>query len=207
MGCDEIMERADFKKAVEFHGHFCPGLAIGYRASLIALDYFGETRSEDEELVAVVENDACGVDAVQALTGCTFGKGNLIHKDYGKQVFYFYSRTKNKGIRVSLKNEVVPPSDEARRLFEKARTSHLTEEESRRMSQLQRERACKLLEMPSEELFAVKEVLAPLPEKARIMASEPCEKCGEATMVTKLTEINGKKICLECINEDKIISQ
>lgn len=203
MICDDIMARDDFKRAVEFHGHFCPGLAIGYRASRIALDYFGEGRSEDEELVAVVENDACGVDAVQALTGCTFGKGNLIHKDYGKQVFYFFSRQRNKGIRISLKKDVVPPSEEARGLFDKARESSLTKEEARRMSELQHERACKFLEIPKEELFEVREVATPPPEKARIMASEPCEKCGEPTMVTKLREINGKRICLECALESK----
>ena len=46
-------------------------------------------RSRDEELVAVVETDMSGVDAIQFLTGCTFGKGNLIHKDYGKNAFSY----------------------------------------------------------------------------------------------------------------------
>jgi formylmethanofuran dehydrogenase subunit E len=67
----------------EFHGHTCPGLAIGYRVSRYALEALGG-RSEDEELVAVVENDSCAVDAVQVMTGCTFGKGNLIFHDYGR---------------------------------------------------------------------------------------------------------------------------
>ena len=42
-------------------------------------------RAADEEIVAVVETDMCGVDAIQFLTGCTFGKGNLIHRDWGKK--------------------------------------------------------------------------------------------------------------------------
>lgn len=33
MKCDEIMQREDFKKTVDFHGHFCPGVAIGYRVA------------------------------------------------------------------------------------------------------------------------------------------------------------------------------
>ena len=44
----------------------------------------------------------CGVDAIQFLTGCTFGKGNLIHKDYGKMVFSFYDRWKGTGFRMLL---------------------------------------------------------------------------------------------------------
>jgi hypothetical protein len=55
-----------WEEAVRFHGHSCPGLAIGVR---VALDYAAEfglcARTEDEELVAIVETDACGVDGLQ----------------------------------------------------------------------------------------------------------------------------------------------
>ncbi len=34
-------------------------------------------RDGDEELFAIVETDACGADAIQVITGCTFGKGNF----------------------------------------------------------------------------------------------------------------------------------
>ncbi len=83
----------------DFHGHMCPGLAIGIRAAEIALREIGP-HAQDEEVVAVVETDMCGVDAIQVLTGCTFGKGNLIHKDYGKRAFNFYRRSDGKGIRI-----------------------------------------------------------------------------------------------------------
>ena len=66
-------------RCVEFHGHACPGLAIGYRASEAAVQKLNITFSKDEELVCVTENNACGVDAVQLLTGCSIGKGNLIY--------------------------------------------------------------------------------------------------------------------------------
>ncbi len=39
---------------------------------------FSEKRAVDEEIVAVVETDACFSDAVQVMTGCTFGKGDFI---------------------------------------------------------------------------------------------------------------------------------
>jgi len=77
------MHDDSFAAVVRFHGHLCPGLAIGYRMTRAALAALGAGRAEDEDLVAVVENDACGVDAVQYLSGCTFGKGNLIFRDVG----------------------------------------------------------------------------------------------------------------------------
>ena len=73
----------DLKAASTFHGHICPGLIIGYRAAKLAAKELDIRRDKDEELVAVVENDACGVDAIQWLLGCTIGKGNLIFHDQG----------------------------------------------------------------------------------------------------------------------------
>ena len=64
-----------WKKAVSFHGHECGGIALGVRACMEAIDRLGITFSEEEDLVCVTENDACGVDAVQAILGCTLGKG------------------------------------------------------------------------------------------------------------------------------------
>lgn len=201
MDCNEIMKRDDFKKAVDFHGHFCPGLAIGYRAAGRALEYFGEGRSEDEDLVAVVENDACGVDAVQALTGCTFGKGNLIHKDYGKQVFYFFTRNSGKAIRISMKNSVLQPTEEQKAIAQKVRSGSAGAEERERFANMQRDKACRLLEIPFDQMFTLEETGVPVPEKARIMASEPCGRCGEPTMVTKLKDVGGVKVCLECLDK------
>jgi formylmethanofuran dehydrogenase subunit E len=72
----------DLAEVIRFHGHMCPGLAIGYRAAKIAMERLGSWRAEDEELVAIVENDSCSVDAIQWITGCTFGKGNFFFRDH-----------------------------------------------------------------------------------------------------------------------------
>jgi formylmethanofuran dehydrogenase subunit E len=39
------------------------------------------------------------------LTGCTFGKGNLIFNDFGKYVYTFMNRESQKAIRISIKKE------------------------------------------------------------------------------------------------------
>ena len=60
-------------KAIAFHGHACPGLAIGVRAATEAIKRLN-LFSEDEEVVCVTENDACGVDGIQAILSGTAGK-------------------------------------------------------------------------------------------------------------------------------------
>jgi len=95
-----------WEDAKKFHGHECGGLAWGYKVGLFALEKLKFDRSSDEELVAIVENDSCAVDGIQVVTGCTFGKGNLIFRDYGKHVYTFFNRSTGKGIRVSRKKGV-----------------------------------------------------------------------------------------------------
>jgi len=172
----------DFKRCAEFHGHICPGLAIGYRASLTAMAFLKEKRAIDEELVAIVENDACGVDAVQVLTGCTFGKGNLIHKDYGKQVFTFIGRGSGRGVRVALRAGVIdPPKGEGHQPMER------------------RDKMKRILSLPQGQLFSLKEVTIPPPPRAIIEPSISCDRCKEPTMKSKLREIEGERLCMDCI--------
>ena len=86
-----------WEDCAQFHGHKCPGLAIGYRAAVLAMEKLGLSEgSQDEELVCISENDACGVDAIQVITGCTAGKGNLIFHMTGKEAYSFYCRKSGK---------------------------------------------------------------------------------------------------------------
>jgi formylmethanofuran dehydrogenase subunit E len=99
-----------YEEIIQFHGHECPGLAIGYRMATAAMQNLESFPAEDEELVAIVENDACGVDALQCVTGCTFGKGNLQFRDYGKHVYTIYSRSSRSGVRVHFHGNDIPES-------------------------------------------------------------------------------------------------
>ncbi len=142
----------DFKKAVEFHGHTCPGLAIGYRvAKYIEGNY---PRSKDEELVCIVENKSCSVDAIQAILGCTFGKGNLVFIDNGKQVFRFYSRDNGTALRVYFKSDIFKRMDELR---QKAASGKLSPEEKKELEGMREQMIQKVLSAPVEELLSVKE--------------------------------------------------
>ena len=169
------------ERTIAFHGHFCPGLTIGYRAALIALRELGVKRAADEEFVAICETDACGVDAVQYITGCTIGKGNLILRDWGKQVFTFGRRSDGRMIRVALRyNE--PGENEG----------DLTPAQGRQRSLARMQTAS------DEELYSVTWVDAPLPGPARLFGSERCSVCGEGVMEARAHLRDGLPVCPEC---------
>ena len=172
--------------AIAFHGHYCPGLTIGYRAAEIALRELGVERAEDEELVAICETDACGVDAVQYLTGCTLGKGNLIFRDWGKQVFTFGRRSDGKMIRVAMRYGALDGLDRD------------NPEESRR-AKIER-----LQNGPEAELFDWRWIEKPLPTKARIFKSIRCDQCGEGVMEARARIRDGRVLCPECYGEEYV---
>jgi formylmethanofuran dehydrogenase subunit E len=182
-----------FKKAVEFHGHTCPGLAIGYRVAMYIMRNY--PRSKDEELVCIAENKSCSVDAVQALLGCTFGKGNLIFVDNGKQAFTFYSRDKGKALRIYFKSEIFKRMDELR---QKAAMGRLSSEERCELDDMRETIIKKILEAPEEDILSVGEVDIPAPEKARVYPSLKCQECGESFMEIKGRTANGKVVCKSC---------
>ena len=191
-----------YDEVVAFHGHSCPGLALGYRVALRALREF-RGRSEDEELVAVVENNSCAVDAIQAMAGCTFGKGNLIFRDYGKQVYAFFDRPSGKGIRVSVDWKKPAETEEEKTMWEK----YAKGDRSKGVVQFVHDRkAAKIryiLEADEKELMAVRKVRESLPAEAEIYRSIVCEGCGEKVAEPKVRIRVGRLLCIPCLGTKK----
>jgi formylmethanofuran dehydrogenase subunit E len=188
----------DFEKCVAFHGHICPGLAIGFQAGRVLMEQLGVGRAGDEELLAYVENDACGADAIQVMTGCTLGKGNFIFKNYGKHAFTLADRKRGRAIRVCLRPDVLEADPEHGSLLEKVQNDEASPEEITRFKELHRQRAQKVFEADAESLFKIEEVSPDILPKARITRSGTCDLCGELTKMDLLREIDGQKACIPC---------
>lgn len=195
MGCCIGKDLID--KTIAFHGHKCPGLIIGIRAAELALKRLGDAKGKD--LVAVVETDMCGVDAIQFLTGCTFGKGNLIHKDFGKIAFSFYDRSQNIRFRILFLPDIAGDlGSEIRSLMKKAEDGTTSEEEQARIQKLRDELQEKYMTADLEKMFIVTEAPLPTPKPARILQSLRCETCGEMSMESRTRRFGGKTLCLPC---------
>ena len=161
-----------WKDCVAFHGHECVGLTIGYKASLLAAQLLELEFSQDEQVVCIAENDACGVDAIQGMLGCSLGKGNLLFHMRGKSAYSFYSRKTGKSVRLVMK----------------AGPQGMTKEESFAYYQA----------IDPREMFDIKDTTIRLPEKARLFDSYTCECCGETAGANWIRLSGGKKLCLDC---------
>lgn len=186
-----------FDDVVEFHGHVCPGLAIGYRVARAALDELGQ-RAEDEELVTVVENDSCAVDAVQVMTGCTFGKGNLIYKDYGKQVYTFIRRPSGDTLRVSVEWVSPEETDEEKEAWSKYMGGDHSADVMGIVHRRKSKKIDAVLNASEEELFKMTRKKMELPHEARIYPSVRCALCEEKVMEPRARLKDGNIVCIPC---------
>ena len=173
-----------WEKCVAFHGHECGGLTIGYKAALYAVKLLELARvdgehdcciSADEQVVCISENDACGVDAIQVILGCSVGKGNLLFHMRGKQAFSFYNRMTGKSVRLVLKPR--PEGMGRKEAFDYYQSC------------------------TPEEMFDVKKTVLKLPKEARIFRSLTCSCCGETASENRMRMQGDKILCLDCYEE------
>jgi formylmethanofuran dehydrogenase subunit E len=203
MSCQISPEQID--ATIAFHGHSCPGLAIGIRAAELALRELENPR--DTEIVAVVETDMCGVDALQFLLGTTMGKGNLIHRDHGKMAFSFFRRATGKGFRALLNPAARGGmDDEMAELMQASGNGTATEAQKNRMAELRAGLQQRFMSLPLEDMFSVTQVEQGAPRPPKILESLACEHCGEKTMESRTRRFAGATLCIPCFQmvEQKI---
>jgi formylmethanofuran dehydrogenase subunit E len=191
------IDRGTVERVVDFHGHMCPGLSMGVQAARIALREIGP-HATDEEIVAVTETDMCGVDAIQVMTGCTFGKGNLIHHDYGKNAYTFYRRSDGRAIRLVGRRDAWKRDPEHQQLMARVRSGEASQQERVRFRELHVEAGYRVLDLEPDELYEIQEVATPAPRKARLHTSVECENCAEAAMETRIRRFQERQLCLPC---------
>jgi formylmethanofuran dehydrogenase subunit E len=101
---DDILK----ERAIEFHGHDGPYMAIGLRMGLAALkmlDCKGWFDLECEVRLNWSPPDSCVIDGIQSSTGCTMGKKNInVVEQTGVTVSF---RSEQKELTLVLKSEVI----------------------------------------------------------------------------------------------------
>jgi len=198
---NDILDKARF-----FHGHVCPFLALGIKASVVAMDRLGVKRlgfdeSVSEKILAIVECNNCFTDGVQVATGCTLGNNCLLYFDLGKIALTLVKRSTWEGVRVYIDSQMLKEeyfSKEALDLFRKIVVMRKGSKEDRKiLSELWEKLGYKMFNV-SESKFKIDKVKASPMEKAPIFKSLRCESCGEFAMETRIVKISGKNYCLKC---------
>lgn len=165
-----------YTEAGKFHGHCCPGLAIGVRAAYEAERAIGTVMQDRHNRIqCAAEAAACWLDGIQYVLGATVGNGALKLLDSGKSAFNFYNPETGKSLRLYLK-------------------------------ELPRERAKPelieyILTAPREDVFLSGPVKRPFPERTAKSPEVTCSVCGETLRESQARYRNGKPLCMDCLQD------
>ncbi len=102
--------REFLKAALQLHGHECPEMVLGLRAGATAMNWLGVERSVEDQLLALVQfpGAPCFADGVQAITGCTLGKGNVRVVGRGPLSLTLIEQATRRAVRVAPKVGIAP---------------------------------------------------------------------------------------------------
>lgn len=189
----------DWDQTVHFHGHICPGIAVGHRACW----YARRLLNLDDGPIAssyyvVAENDLCGIDALQVNTGCTLGNDHLIIDHQGKQAFRFISKKSGQGVRLVLEAPLWQ-SDYPISLHHKINLGKADAQEAEEFLSLRRQRGEELLELADEELFKVESIQERIPGQPRLHPTVRCSRCHEQVMEPWAEYRNAEVFCPHCL--------
>mgnify|MGYP001595084944 CR=1 FL=1 len=196
-----MMRASDyFDVAMKFHGHKCPAMPLGLRAGAAAMNALGVERSQDKELVMLVETGddhaaGCFVDGLMTITGCTYGKSNVKKTYYGKMAFTLIDTKNAKAVRVQLKPD----------FFGKMLNSPFVQQ--RKQGVLPQDVPAGITDPLVEGVMNRAEAefldIGPVVDYAFTKTKGTfdtglCEACGERVFAHKLQDVGGKMLCIPC---------
>ena len=166
----------DLQDAINYHGHFCAGQAIGVRMARMALRLHGiEDPKTFRDLVVYVECDRCLTDAIGTVTGCKLGRRSLKWMDYGKTAATFLNTATGKALRFYCKLKDKPPEDADKAAF--------------------------FDKFSDEEMFSVETVkvhYSPEDLPGRPKSKAICSRCGEEVLDGRQVTREGAALCKAC---------
>lgn len=101
------IEKTPWEQVVDFHGHTCPEISLGYRVAQIAMRELGIRPAPNSELSVIANTHSCALDAFQVLNHATYGRGNLTVNEKKSHVYHFQYSGTSEGVQISIKTEVI----------------------------------------------------------------------------------------------------
>jgi len=176
-------------------------MPLGLRAGAAAMNALGVLRATDGQLLAELDlGEAhcahCFADGVQMITGCTFGKGNIRQRGYGKFALTLIDRAGHKAVRVAPRAEAQAATKQTP-FFKEYREKGIP------ASQVPAEVVEPLIEQvmnaPDTQILAIGDVHEVAVEKrAEAFGSFVCERCGEMVVEKYGRLFDGRHVCIPC---------
>lgn len=96
------VEKTPWEQVIDFHGHSCPGIAMGYRVATLAQKEMGIRPAADSELLVKAETRSCALDAFQIINKATIGRRALMIEDTNQHIYWFHFTGTQELLKITL---------------------------------------------------------------------------------------------------------
>jgi len=101
------IEKTPWEQVIDFHGHTCPEIALGYRVAQIAKRELGINPGPEPAILVNAYTHSCALDAFQIINRATYGRGNLLVEEKNLHVYHFQQVGMLEKLQISVRSEVL----------------------------------------------------------------------------------------------------
>lgn len=101
------VEKTPWDQVIDFHGHTCPEISLGFRVAQIALRELGIRPAPNSELIVTADTHSCAIDAFQVLNRATYGRGTLLVNEKKEHVYHFQYTGTSEELQISVRSEIL----------------------------------------------------------------------------------------------------
>lgn len=181
------VEKTPWEQVTDFHGHSCPGVALGFRVAQIASRELGLRPSPEAQVLVKAETASCALDAFQILNHATMGKRTLKLQEHGKHVYHFQYSGTEEIIRIAIRSSVIQKMTESQENL----SPRQKQNKSLELLQL-------ILSMSEEDFCTIKRLPGSLSETTASSAWTVCSRCQEPVKSEFTREEGSEILCLDC---------
>ena len=101
------VEKTPWEQVIDFHGHTCPEISLGFRVAQIATRELGIRPTASSQLLVTAYTHSCALDAFQVLNRATYGRGTLLVNEKKEHIYHFQYTGTSKGLQISVRSEIL----------------------------------------------------------------------------------------------------
>lgn len=101
------VEKTPWEQVIDFHGHTCPGIALGFRVAQLAQREMGARPTPHSDCLVKAFTQSCALDAFQILNRATIGRRTLILEETKQPIYQFHYTGTQEILQITLSPAVL----------------------------------------------------------------------------------------------------
>ncbi|KGK89766.1 formylmethanofuran dehydrogenase [Desulfosporosinus sp. HMP52] len=107
------IEKTPWEQVIEFHGHTCAEIALGYRVAQIANRELGVSEIIEPLIKVTAYTHSCALDAFQIINRATYGRNYLFVVEQNIHSYVFQTKDSAEELQITVRSEIIEQVTEA----------------------------------------------------------------------------------------------